>query len=125
MMTSKEINKLIAENRVESGKISDGYHSFDELYNDRFFLFIALCRMFTNPADFKSTMVSWKSRKHHDGSMYPGWFVMGIGWKPGEQISYHLPIGLWDQCPEIDEVKLAPEWDGHTNKDVWERLQNL
>lgn len=125
MMTSKEINHLIVENRVETGKISDGYHTFNELYNDRFYLFIALCKMFSQATEAFSTKVSWRSKLHADGSMYPGWFIMGIGREEGEQISYHLPIDMWDLCEGIDILENAPSWDGHTNKDVWERVLNL
>jgi hypothetical protein len=54
--------------------VSDGYHTFAELYQHRFALFLALCR---------ALEMGWKSRLHADGTMYPGWFIAGIE-LPGE-----------------------------------------
>jgi hypothetical protein len=98
--------------------MSDGYHTFDELYEHRHALFIALCR------ELKGFPI-WRSRRHHDGSTYEGWFIMGIGSSPGEQITYHLPERLWSAVPFAVVLDCAPEWDGHTPEDVVQRLYAL
>ena len=55
-----EINNIIKENTklktISSKDISDGYHTFGELYKNRIILFCTLCNLFPN--------ISWKSRKH-------------------------------------------------------------
>ena len=103
------------------GQISDGYHTFDELYAHRCALFIALLDY------IKVSGVGppvWKSKFHADGSMFEGWFVAGIGTLAGNQITYHLPIHLWDKVHVRPRGK-APKWDGHTSADVVKRLYQI
>jgi hypothetical protein len=95
------------------GDVSDGYHSFNELYAHRHALFLALCR---------ATGMGWKSRLHPDGSGIPGWFLAGLTLPVGGDISYHLPDNAWDTADFLVTVPRAPSWDGHTSEDVVERL---
>ncbi len=53
-----------------------------------------------------------------------GWFVAGVGLKPGEQITYHLPLEMFDDV-QVPELEKAPSYDGHTAADVLERLKRL
>ena len=55
--------------KIVNGDISDGYHTFEELYEHRCALFVALL--------IKSPDISWYSLKHSDGSDWPGWFIDG------------------------------------------------
>lgn len=120
MNREKALNDLIKNLEVDTNLISDGYHTFGELYEHRIALFIVLCNYLEGiTQDF-----IWKSKKHHDGTMFDGWFIAGIGKARGEQISYHLPMNKWDLL-KVDELDKAPEWDGHTPKDVVERLLKL
>jgi hypothetical protein len=106
--------------------MSDGYHTFDELYEHRHRLFIALCRKVDSEAtEERGPSPVWRSHLHADGTMYPGWFVMGIYQTPGEQFTYHLPERLWNDTPFAREVARSPEWDGHTAADVLDRLIRL
>lgn len=100
----------------DKGNISDGYHTFNELYDHRHLLFIALMR--SNPS------ISWRANNHSDGSMYGGWFVAGMRLSTGT-ISYHLPISMWEMVDHclIETTNMAPEWDGHTAADVVKRLK--
>lgn len=93
------------------GKISDGYHTFDELYDHRCLLFAVLIQQ----------MGGWKSRKHHDGSQWQGWFIAGVD-LGDKQVTYHLPESMWNLCPGRI-LEQAPEWDGHTSYDTLERLR--
>ena len=96
--------------------VSDGYHTFDELYEHRHMLFMALIR--ENPAR------AWRSRLHEDGTMFDGWFVAGIDLPKTGMITYHMPMRLWPLLDGIlGESKRAPPWDGHTAADVVERLR--
>src|SRR5262245_21988552 len=105
--------------QIVGNDISDGYHTFNELYEHRFELFIALCRLAL--PDY----YVWRSRQHHDGSMFEGWFILGINTQPGKQITYHLPLSRWDDILGIETLDRAPEWDGHTAEDVLKRLRTL
>ena len=123
--TAQEINAQIArakkEVAVDTNLISDGYHTFGELYEHRIELFITLCRICAE--EFNSPV--WVSDKHSDGTSFDGWFVLGIGIEPGTQITYHLPISKWDECFFAETLDKAPEFDGHTSEDVLERLKSL
>src|SRR5438094_395930 len=103
---------------MDTGSISDGYHTFDELYDHRITLFLALCRHII----FKPR---WKALKHADGSSIDGWFIVGIGMEPGEQITYHVPLLRWPEAAFLQELDHAPPWDGHTAQDVLDRLKKL
>lgn len=106
-----------------TGDISDGYHTFDELYEHRIVNFMAVCSLVSK----HTNLLVWRSEKHSDGSKYDGWFILGIGLVKGEQITYHLPMSKWKACAKIVNATMecAPEWDGHTSADVLERLSKL
>lgn len=127
-MSDKKIIALKVQMDGEdaTGKISDGYHTFDELYDHRIELFIALCSTMTGfIVDCGDYAGVWRSKLHHDGSGIEGWFIMGINKDKGNQISYHIPIDRWEDTNFAETLDRAPEWDGHTPKDVLERLKNL
>lgn len=101
---------------VITGETSDGYHTFNELYHHRAVLFSVIVKAFPEKA--------WKARKHHDGTMYDGMFIVGIE-TPYGQATYHYDIEpYWDMfyCKEIE---CAPEWDGHTPTQAIERIGKL
>ena len=69
----------------------DGYHTFDELYEHRVILFIALCRIqdLLNDEFGSGGTEVWKSKKHSDGKICFGTgtqFIMGITKEKGYQI---------------------------------------
>ena len=111
----------------DTNDISDGYHTFRELYEHRIILFIALCRILYKDPQYQTGQKAdiWRSKLHADGSHFDGWFILGIGREKGEQITYHLPLSKWDETDFAETREQAPEWDGHTNNDVLERLNKL
>lgn len=114
-MDIKEINEAI-KLLPNAGEVSDGYHTFDELYEHRYALFIALCNQLH--------IYAWKSRFHSDGTMYDWWFIAGIRTEKWKTITYHLPLEQWGKL-NISQIPHAPEWDWHTSKDVINLLYNL
>ena len=73
---------------VITGETSDGYHTFNELYHHRAVLFSVIVKAFPEKA--------WKAKKHDDGSMYDGMFIVGIE-TPDGQATYHYDIDpYWD-----------------------------
>ena len=111
-MTEQEKQYLIEQaNTVsEIGEVSDGYHTFNSLYNQRLCLWAALVKAYKDMA--------WKSRLHHDGEpcFGGGWFIVGIT-TPAGDYTYHYELKDWNlfDCKVLDK---APEFDGHTDKDV-------
>ena len=96
------------------GEISDGYHTFNELYDHRMILFSLICN--------SNSQRAWKSWKHHDGTMYDNYFIVGIN-TPEGQYSYHYHEDNWDYF-DVKELEVAPEWDGHKPNDI-KRLLSL
>lgn len=110
------IEKLPAVDAKIDGDTSDGYHTFNELYHHRAVLFSVIVKAFPKRA--------WKSRKHHDGTMYDGMFIVGID-TPQGQATYHYDVDpYWEMfaCRELDR---APEWDGHTPAEAIARIGAL
>lgn len=100
----------------EMGEVSDGYHTFNELYAHRVNLFAALMRAHVDK--------SWWSDTHHDGSVWDGWIIAGID-TPTGTATYHLPVSAVDQLWNITRQARGKEWDGHTSADVLYRLKSL
>jgi len=99
---------------------SDGYHTFDERYEHRNLLFINLCRMWID----EHSCGAWWNRNGD----YEGYFCLYFEphYRRG-QISYYLPdkyLGSMAPIPgERCEIPYQErEWDGHTSKDVLDRL---
>jgi hypothetical protein len=125
-MNHQQINELIKENanngNLATDDISDGYHTFGELYNHRISLFMLLGKIIS---ETKHTSCVWKSKAHSDGSVWDGWFILGIFKEQGKQITYHLPISEWHKCYFAEDLEKAPDWDGHTSDDVIVRINTL
>ena len=109
--------------------ITDGYHSFGELYSHRGLLFVAFMKSLNavlREKGFDNHRVLWWSRNHEKGGdpMFPGMIVAGINLDSGD-ITYHLEETYVDllKRAKIPELAYAPEWDGHTSDDVLERLE--
>lgn len=121
MKTVKALNSFIKHLDIDKNDISDGYHTFGELYDHRIALFVSLAKL----VPWTPAYLPWRSQRHADGSAYTGWFIMGIGKEKGKQISYHLPLSEWDNTHFCETLDYAPEWDGHTPADVIKRLDEL
>lgn len=91
------------------GNTSDGYHTFNELYHHRAILFSVICN--------QNKEIAWKSKQHHDGSMYDGMFIVGVE-TPQGQYSYHYDIEPYWNMFNVKELEFAPEWDGHEPSDI-------
>ena len=98
------------------GSLSDGYHTFNELYHHRAMLFAALCL-----TTFKNC--AWKSLLHNDPKepMYNGMFIVGIDTSFG-QASYHYDIDPYWAIFKVKELDRAPKFDGHTPAEAIDRI---
>lgn len=124
------IKKFSIEKKVKTSDISDGYHTFWELYKHRFHLYIALCktklRFARQEMDCEMRVV--RSKIHEDWlNVWEEWgmFLLCIH-TPYWQISYHLDKEYWDECYFANtEEKATIPFDGHSADDVLDRLLKI
>lgn len=107
---------------INIGEVSDGYHTFNELYE---------FRLLYNAALFNEWAVSGmcdvhKSYRHYYGEecFGGGWFIV-CAMLPTGQISNHYENKYWSlfKIPATHCVRW--EYDGHTSKDVIDRLNKF
>ena len=95
------------------GNLSDGYHTFNELYHHRAILFSVICNSMPDKA--------WKSKLHDTGD---GMFIVGIE-TPEGQATYHYDIEpYWDMF-KVKELEKAPKRDGHTPQVAIDRISKI
>ena len=115
------------------GDLSEGYHTFNELYEFRkIYNAILFNEWAIKPAGFNNdgTIIPvfnvHKSWKHNDGELCfgGGWFIVSA-MLPTGLISNHYKAEDWDlfKIPEVE--KALYEFDGHTSEDVLNRLKKL
>lgn len=101
---------------TDMGDVSDGFHTFSELYEFRMLYHAAFVEGLDN------TVKSWR---HSDGELCfgGGWFIV-VTDLPTGQISNHYEARHWDLF-KVPEVDTPPKYDGHTPLDVLARLRGL
>lgn len=115
----QQSNPELAEKiRAHKGSVSDGYHTFDDLYHHRAILFSVICN--THPE------LAWKSKQHDDPNfpMYDGMFICGIQ-TPEGQATYHYDIDPYWDIFNVKELERAPKYDGHTPEMAINRIKLL
>ena len=118
----KLISLIISEldNPDNTVDISDGYHTFEELYYQRMMLTKAVALAAITNFD-KDTV--YRSKLHSDGTMYKDYFIVVFN-TPEGNFSYHYHMMYWGVFDFLKERPNAEEFDGHTWKDVT-RLQSF
>jgi len=99
--------------------ISDGYHTFKELYEFRKIYNAALFNEWYSQGKYDVV----KSEKHSDGELCfgGGWFIVQAQ-TPFGQVSNHYEMKDWDLF-KCEAVELPLPYDGHTAEDVLFRLK--
>lgn len=108
--------------KVDMGEVSDGYHTFNELYEYRLLYNAALF----NELAKQGLYDVHKSKRHSDGEIPFGdenWFIV-MAELPTGQISNHYEMKDWDLFKVAEKPK-ANKWDGHSPKDVADRLRDF
>lgn len=99
------------------GEVSDGYHTFNELYKFRMLYNAAFFNLLS-----KQGGNVYKSHKHNGGEeIFGGKYFIVVANLPSGQISNHYENEYWDLF-DIPELPEAEEFDGHTPGDVIDRL---
>lgn len=106
--------KTLKKEGLDTKSISDGFHTFNDLYNHR--------RILTQIIAHDHKEHAWKSKQHHDGTMFDGDFIVGFTTSEG-QYSYHYKLEFWNDF-NVPELEKAPEYDGHQPNDI-DRLLSL
>ena len=124
------INSLIQNLGENKQLVSDGFHTFSELYQIR----LAYNAALFNEWALKNQDTGWdenpyivhKSWRHYDGELCfgGGWFIVSAQLPTG-QISNHYEAIHWDKFRIPETEKALFEFDGHTTQDVIERLIKL
>lgn len=106
--------------KTDLGEVSDGYHTFNELYAYRM-AYNAL--LFNEWFKAGKNDVHW-SRKHSDGELCfgGGWFVV-VAQTPYGQITNHYELKDLQWFVAIEEREKAAKWDGHTPTEAFDRLR--
>lgn len=107
----------------ESKHVSDGYHTFDELYEHRLLLNASLF----NEWYINNKYNCHKSLKHHDGSLpfNSNEYFIVCALLPTGLISYHYKKEYWNlfKIPATDKALF--KYDNHNGFDVINRLKSL
>ena len=107
---NNEIKEYKDRTKNSADDISDGYHTFGDLYKHRTYL-LALAMIHIPYA--------WKARKHEDGTMFDGMFVVGFP-TPNGMVTYHCDNEYWNDF-KVPEIPHAPHFDGYSDADVLDR----
>ena len=106
----------LQQEQIDMGEVSDGYHTFNELY---------YYRMLYNAAFFNllPKNMAHKSKRHHTGEecFGGGWFIVMANLSTG-QISNHYELKDWNLF-KVPEKEIADEWDGHTPQEAAKRIK--
>lgn len=117
---TKSLEKL--KDTEDKGNISDGYHTFNELYEYRL---LYNASMFNELAK-QGLYDVHKSKLHSDGTIPFGdenWFIVQAELPTG-QISNHYEMKYWDLF-QVPIKEKANQYDGHTPQDVAKRLRDF
>lgn len=116
------IGKTSVPLKDDTDDVSDGYHTFGELYQYRMLYHAAFVNALAQPGPIEVV----KSWRHSDGKPCfekENYFVI-VAQLPTGQITNHYKGEHWDlfHVPEVDR---APEYDGHTPQEAAQRLQDF
>ena len=121
-MKTVSVKELNLPAGVEAGNVSDGFHTFDELYEFRKLYNAALFNEWAKQNKYNVH----KAARHFEGDKCfgGGWFIV-VAVLPEGQISNHYEMKDWDLFQVPEHEKALFEFDGHTSEDVMTRLKNI
>lgn len=125
-MKMQTIQKSIESAKSEGlpvSQLSDGFHSFDELYRARLALTVALFNEWASQGNKYAVQKSWR---HSDGGLCfgGGWFIV-VAKTPKGLVSFHYAKENWNLF-KIEEVPQSThDFDGHSTEDALTRLLTI
>ena len=120
----KEGAEAMAEhlmNIAKAGDLSDGYHTFNELYDYRMIYNALLVNEYAKQGLYNCH----KSKRHSDGEecFGGGWFIVSMTLPTG-QVTNHYELKDWDKF-KCEERERADKWDGHTPQEAFQRMKDF
>lgn len=118
-----EVIRDLSREGKDTSKLSDGYHTFEELYD----LKKALHALLYNEWSKQGRYHVHKSRLHNDGTVPFGnkdWFIV-VAVLPTGQVSNHYHVDDWDLFDIRETPTALFPFDFHTTKDVIDRYRKL
>lgn len=113
--TNNLIKTMSEGNLIKTDNISDGYHTFGELYEFRKLYNAMLFNEWS-----KLGVEVYKTKKHEDGELCFGgdWFLVVAHFPNGDIIDNHYELKDWNlfKIQELEKSKYP--FDGHTAEDV-------
>lgn len=120
LYVEKILGSIQNKKPVDVGEVSDGYHTFNELYRYRMLYNAAFFNLLARSGQVEVC----KSRRHSDGEKCFGsddWFIV-MAILPTGQVSNHYESKYWDLF-DVPERETAFEYDGHTPNEASDRLE--
>lgn len=120
LYVEKILGSIQNKKPVDVGEVSEGYHTFNELYRYRMLYNAAFFNLLARSGQVEVC----KSRRHSDGEKCFGsddWFIV-MAILPTGQVSNHYESKYWDLF-DVPERETAFEYDGHTPNEASDRLE--
>lgn len=120
LYVEKILGSIQNKKPVDVGEVSDGYHTFNELYRYSMLYNAAFFNLLARSGQVEVC----KSRRHSDGEKCFGsddWFIV-MAILPTGQVSNHYESKYWDLF-DVPERETAFEYDGHTPNEAADRLK--
>lgn len=103
----------------QSGELSDGHHSYTELYEQRMLYHAHLAQRW-----HAEGVPVVKSRRHDTGELcFNGEYFIVVMELATGQVSQHYPIAAWELF-QVPSQERPPEWDGHDAATAAKRLRD-
>ena len=122
MKTIEQINGDIRDHKNNGGsvkKVSDVYHTFEDLYKRELVLFRLISSL--------CPKLCFKTLKHFDEEndpMFNGDFMVGI-YTPLGPASYHFKLRYLDAFSHIEFQDHGPRYEGYTEEEKNERINYI
>lgn len=121
----EDINQLIKGLKPPEhpGSVSDGYHTFQELYRFRKLYNALLFAEWAKDPRYKVH----KSWHHSDGEVpfgNPDYFIV-VALTPTGQISNHYRAEHWEDFKIPETPRALLPYDGHSSSDCADRMQSM
>lgn len=108
--------------------VSDGYHTFGELYRHRHALFLAILYLNWSRDGNLEPFYTWWTTEHHPDNdpMFDDMILVGIDLPEGS-IQYHMPTDyIYVVMKHAQKIEHGPYYDGTDNPDaVVKRLEEF